>query len=85
LSSWQAGNATLNGWLAIPDPCSAEAMAHAGWDSLTLDMQHGLIGYQRAVEMLIAISTTPTVPLVRVPWLDEGSWCSYFGVFQHQH
>ena len=72
LSSWQAGKATLNGWLAIPDPCSAEAMAHAGWDSLTLDMQHGLIGYQRAVEMLIAISTTPTVPLVRVPWLDEG-------------
>jgi 4-hydroxy-2-oxoheptanedioate aldolase len=72
LTAWRAGRRTLNGWLAIPELCCAEVMAHAGWDSLTLDMQHGLIGYQRAVEMLIAISTTPAVPLVRVPWLDEG-------------
>lgn len=72
LASWRAGKATLNGWLAIPEPCTAEAMAHCGWDSLTIDLQHGLIDYQRALGMLIGISTTPTVPLVRVPWLDEG-------------
>jgi 4-hydroxy-2-oxoheptanedioate aldolase len=72
LQAWSAGQATLNGWLVIPDSCSAEAMAHAGWDSLTLDMQHGLIDYAQAVQMLMAISTTGTVPLVRVPWLDEG-------------
>jgi 4-hydroxy-2-oxoheptanedioate aldolase len=70
--AWQAGRATLNGWLAIPEASSAEAMAHAGWDSLTIDMQHGLIGYQRALSLLIAISTTDTVPLVRVPWLEDG-------------
>ena len=45
-------------------------MAHQGWDSLTIDLQHGLIDYQTAVGMLQAISTTRTVPLVRVPWLD---------------
>jgi 4-hydroxy-2-oxoheptanedioate aldolase len=47
-------------------------MAHAGWDSLTIDMQHGVIDYAAAVEMLTAISTTQTVPIVRVPWLDPG-------------
>lgn len=72
LQSWDSGRATLNGWLAIPDAASAELMAHAGWDSLTLDMQHGLIDYPQALSMLRAISTTETVPLVRVPWLDEG-------------
>ena len=32
--------------------------------------QHGLIDYESAVGMLQAISTTRTVPLVRVPWTD---------------
>jgi 4-hydroxy-2-oxoheptanedioate aldolase len=47
-------------------------MAHQGWDSLTIDMQHGVIDYAAAVAMLTAISTTATVPVVRVPWLDPG-------------
>jgi 4-hydroxy-2-oxoheptanedioate aldolase len=70
--AWQSGKPTLNGWLALPDAASAEIMAHAGWDSLTIDMQHGLIDYRDALSILRAISTTSTVPLVRVPWLDEG-------------
>ena len=69
---WAAGGAVINGWLAIPNAFSAETMAHQGWDSLTLDMQHGVIDYQAAVTMLAAISTTDTVPVVRVPWLDPG-------------
>ena len=47
-------------------------MARQGWDSLTIDMQHGLVDYQAATAMLTAISTTATAPLVRVPWLEEG-------------
>lgn len=47
-------------------------MAHQGWDSLTIDIQHGVVDYQAAVNMLTAISTTDTVPMVRVPWLDPG-------------
>jgi len=69
---WKKGEAALNGWLAIPTTFSAETMAHAGWDSLTIDMQHGVVDYQAAVNMLTAISTTATVPFVRVPWLDPG-------------
>ena len=69
---WRDGGAVINGWLAIPTSFSAETMAHQGWDSLTIDMQHGVVDYQAALAMLTAISTTETVPLVRVPWLDPG-------------
>jgi 4-hydroxy-2-oxoheptanedioate aldolase len=69
---WEQGGAAVNGWLAIPSSFSAETMAHQGWDSLTIDLQHGVIDYQAMVSMLQAISTTPTVPIVRVPWLEPG-------------
>src|SRR3989449_2021383 len=45
-------------------------MAHQGFDSLTVDMQHGVVDYQVAVTMLQAVSTTPVIPLARVPWND---------------
>jgi len=71
-SLWRQGQATLGGWLTLPSSFSAEIFAHAGFDWLTIDMQHGLIDYQVAVTMLQAISTTPTVPVVRVPWNEPG-------------
>ena len=69
---WKQDGYAVNGWLSLPATFSAEVMAHQGWDSLTIDLQHGLIDYETAVGMLQAISTTRTVPLVRVPWLDPG-------------
>ena len=69
---WRDDQAAVNGWLAIGNSFSAETMAHQGWDTLTIDLQHGVIDYQTMVTMLQAISTTPTVPIVRVPWLEPG-------------
>ncbi|HSV58862.1 MAG TPA: aldolase/citrate lyase family protein [Variovorax sp.] len=69
---WSSGGAAINGWLAIPNSFSAETMAHQGWDSLTIDLQHGVTDYQAMLGMLQAISTTATVPIVRVPWLEPG-------------
>jgi 4-hydroxy-2-oxoheptanedioate aldolase len=69
---WREDKAAVNGWLAIPNSFAAEVMAHQGWDTLTIDMQHGVIDYAAMVTMLQAISTTPTVPVVRVPWLEPG-------------
>ena len=37
-SIWASGGAVVNGWLGIPSSVSAENMAHAGWDSLVVDM-----------------------------------------------
>ncbi len=67
---WAAGETAVNGWLHIPSSWSAEVMAHAGWDSLTIDLQHGLADYETAVTMLQAIATTDTVPLARATWND---------------
>lgn len=71
-SLWRSGGAALNGWLTIANGFCAETMAHQGWDALTIDLQHGVIDYPAMVTMLQAISTTPTVPVVRVPWLEPG-------------
>ncbi|TVQ34517.1 MAG: 2,4-dihydroxyhept-2-ene-1,7-dioic acid aldolase [Geminicoccaceae bacterium] len=71
-TAWQRGEKTINGWCSMPTSFGAEVMAHAGWDSLTIDMQHGLVDYQAAVTMLQAISTTDVTPMVRVPWLEAG-------------
>ena len=56
------GKSVINGWLQIPNSFSAEVMAKQGWDSLTIDMQHGVVDYPNALQMLQAISTTETTP-----------------------
>lgn len=66
------GKAVVNGWLQIPNSFSAEVMAHQGWDSLTIDMQHGAIDYPNALQMLQGISTTDVVPMARVNWNEPG-------------
>ena len=66
------GKSVINGWLQIPSTVSAEVMAHQGWDSLTIDMQHGLIDYTNALPMLQTISTTDVTPLARVNWNEPG-------------
>ena len=69
---FKEGKPIINSWLAVPSSFSAEVMANQGWDSVTIDMQHGLIDYPSAVNMLQAISTTNTTPLARVNWNEPG-------------
>ena len=61
-----AGKPAVNAWLAIPSTYSAEVMGHQGFDSVTVDLQHGMIGFDAAIPMLQALSSTPAVPLARV-------------------
>ena len=68
--AWQNGERTIGAWLGSPSAHSAESMAHAGFDWLCVDMQHGIIDYTDAVDMLRAISQTDTMPFVRVEWSD---------------
>jgi 4-hydroxy-2-oxoheptanedioate aldolase len=67
---WARGEAAVNGWCAIPSAFSAEVMAHQGFDSITIDTQHGVVDYQAAVAMMQGISTTGVVPMARVAWND---------------
>ena len=69
---WQSGGAAVNGWLAIPSGFSAETMAQAGWDSVTVDMQHGVQDYMSMVHCFQAMQSHPVLPMVRVPWNEPG-------------
>ena len=66
------GKPVINGWLQIPHSYPAEVMAKQGYDSLTIDMQHGVVDYPNALQMLQAISTTDVVPMARVNWNEPG-------------
>ncbi|MBF2735386.1 MAG: 2,4-dihydroxyhept-2-ene-1,7-dioic acid aldolase [Betaproteobacteria bacterium AqS2] len=68
---FERGEPVVNGWLAIPSFFTAEAMATLPWDSLTIDMQHGLSGYDTMLPMLAAIPAA-TPAMARVPWLEPG-------------
>ena len=68
-SLWQSGKAPTVAWLDTADTYVAEIIANVGFDVMVLDMQHGMaIGPDRAALWLQAVSTTDTMPMVRVPW-----------------
>jgi len=71
-TAWAAGNATVNGWLAIPNAFSAEMYSRAGWDSCTVDMQHGVQDYLSCIACFQGMNGSGAVPMVRVPWNEPG-------------
>ena len=70
--TWAAGKPVLNGWLGIPSTFSAEIMSKQDFDSITIDLQHGLTDYSIAVPMMQAMSAGDATMLCRVPWLEAG-------------
>ena len=61
----QAGRTIVNGWLSISSPYVAELAAHQGYDALTVDMQHGMVGFEGAMALFQAVATTPVIPMAR--------------------
>lgn len=60
-----ASTPIVNAWLSIGAGYAAESVAHQGFDSATVDCQHGMIGFETAIAMFQAIATTAAIPLVR--------------------
>jgi 4-hydroxy-2-oxoheptanedioate aldolase len=69
---WSRSETVISGWLSIPSGYAAEIMAKAGYDALTVDMQHGVQDYQSLVACLQSIPRDGPVPMVRVPWNEPG-------------
>ena len=69
---WKNNKACINSWLSIPNSFTAEAMSKMGWDSITIDMQHGQNDYSSSIPMIQAIANSSAVPFVRVPWNEPG-------------
>ena len=62
----------INGWCSIPSAVTAEIVARQPFDTLTIDLQHGLIDYQTALTMLQAMGVSNVPKLARVRWNDPG-------------
>lgn len=63
-------HAPLGTWLVSASPMVAEAVGHAGFDWVVVDMEHTPLDMGGLVHVLQALSGTRTLPIVRVPWND---------------
>jgi 4-hydroxy-2-oxoheptanedioate aldolase len=71
-TTWLAGEPTLGAWLSLPSTVAAEAVARLGFGFVNVDMQHGLIDYQKALEILQVLDHGSAPPIVRVPVNEPG-------------
>ena len=69
---FQSGGKAINGFCSIPSTVVAEIMGRAGFDLMTIDLQHGLIDYQTALTMIQVLQGLPAPVLARVPWNEPG-------------
>ena len=69
---WAKEKGAINAWCSIPSAVTAEMMSMNDFDSITIDMQHGLVDYQVALNILQVISGSDKTPMVRVPWNEPG-------------
>ncbi len=57
---------SIGSWITIGHPSIAEIMADAGFDWLCIDLEHTVIDYQEAQQLIIAIQSTGIKAFVRV-------------------
>jgi 4-hydroxy-2-oxoheptanedioate aldolase len=65
------GENVLGSWTMLGSPQAVEILSLAGYDFLVLDQEHGLGDPTTLGAQLHAMSATPTVGVVRVPWNDH--------------
>jgi 4-hydroxy-2-oxoheptanedioate aldolase len=66
-----AGEPTLGVFVGLGAPASAELIARAGYDWAILDLEHGMGSAGDLHAQLLAVQTTPTAALVRVPSVER--------------
>lgn len=59
-------NLTIGSWITLGHPSIAEIMAKAGFDWLTVDMEHSALTLHQAQQLIQVIELSGCVPLVRV-------------------
>jgi 4-hydroxy-2-oxoheptanedioate aldolase len=61
------GKPAVGTWLSLGSITAARFMARAGFDWLTVDIEHSLVNVETTTHMLASISDAGCVPLARVP------------------
>ncbi len=65
---WKQGKPAVQGWCSTGNPYIAELMAHAGFDAVVIDWQHGVgVSQESVVACIQAIGSSAAVPMVRLP------------------
>src|SRR5262245_10118981 len=70
---WARGQVALNAWLTLEGARAAETVAGAGFDAVTVDLQHGAVTFDALGGVVAAIEPTGAVPFARLPWNDPGA------------
>lgn len=70
---WAEGKGAVTAWVTIANSYNAELYAAEDFDAITIDVQHGMISFQQAIEMLQAVSTRSPAPFARAPWNDPAA------------
>ncbi|MFO7551874.1 MAG: aldolase/citrate lyase family protein [Haliea sp.] len=65
---WINGDITLGAWFMMPGALCVEVVCSSNYDWIALDMQHGCMGYETAVEMIRSADISGVNTFVRVPW-----------------
>jgi 4-hydroxy-2-oxoheptanedioate aldolase len=77
------GKPSFGTWLSLDNLHTARVLARAGFDWLTLDLEHSAIDWSRAAAVFAVVADAGCVPLCRVPEgnhhlikraLDAGAW-----------
>ncbi|MBM3980281.1 MAG: 2-dehydro-3-deoxyglucarate aldolase [Planctomycetes bacterium] len=63
----KAGKPTVGTWLSLGSVTAARFLARAGFDWLTVDVEHSLVNVETTTHMIASIADAGGVPLVRVP------------------
>lgn len=63
----QSGETLFTAWSTIPDPLVTEFVARAGFDTVTLDMQHGNHSTESVMQGIAAVKLTGKPSIVRIP------------------
>jgi len=69
----RAGETLIAGWCAMPEPLIAEGVGRAGFDCVTLEMQHGLHDIGSVMRGIGAIALAGKPALVRIPVGDNAT------------
>ena len=67
-SRLDAGQPGIGMIVSMPSVQTTQVLAHAGFDWLFIDMEHGPIGIESVHAMVAATQGTGAAPVVRIPW-----------------
>lgn len=65
-------NKILNGWIHIDSTLTAKIMASKKFNSITIDLQHGMLSFDKCKDVIQILSNYNIFPIVRVPSNEIG-------------